>query len=50
VNDPKAQTHDGDEVDLDVEEIEDLDLDERVREVVLGGQSVGGPQPGGTSH
>jgi hypothetical protein len=48
VNDPKAQTHD-DDVDLDVEEIEDLDLDERVLEVVRGGNSVGGPISG-TSH
>jgi hypothetical protein len=46
VNDPKAQPHDGDNVDLDVEEIEDLDLDERVREVVLGGLSAGVTVPG----
>jgi hypothetical protein len=46
VNDPKAQPQDGNEVvDLDVEEIEDLDLDERVREVVLGGQTVGPSLP-----
>jgi hypothetical protein len=46
VNDPKAQPHDGDEVDLDVEEIEDLDLDERVLEVVRGGLSGGVTVPG----
>jgi hypothetical protein len=49
VNDPKAQPHDGDDVDLDVEEIEDLDLDERVLEVVRAGYSAGPSLPG-TSH